>query len=38
MNIISSIVEALASAFASTENKFSPQNTYADVECPKELL
>ena len=38
MNIIASILGALASGFASTENKFSPQDTWADVKCPKELL
>lgn len=38
MSFIASIFEALASGFASTDNKFSPQDTWADVECPKELL
>lgn len=38
MNILASVLEALASGFASTEGKHSPLNTWADVECPKELL
>ena len=38
MKIFASVLGAIASGFASPDNKFSPQNTYADVKCPKELL
>lgn len=38
MNIIASVFGAVASIFASPDNKFSPQNIFADIECPKELL
>lgn len=38
MSIIANILCSFASVFASPDNKFSPQNTFADVKCPKELL
>lgn len=38
MGFLASIFSTLVSGFASTDNKFSPQNIWADIECPKELL
>lgn len=38
MKIVASVLGAVASGFASPNNKFSPQNVWADVKCPKSLL